>query len=963
MRFRPLSTVLVRAAVLPAGHYRHARAADPEAGLRAAWADPLFAEAVWTASPSLAADAAVFAADPDRLPAKKRRAVVTALTRYLIRATTRATPFGTFAGVTAGKWGETLDVRLASAAGHRRRARPDHDKIARLARKIDTDPASRAELRVYANPAGHELGGRWVLAYRVPESDGSLGEAVSVRYSGPVRRVLELARAPIVWPDLLARLVAEHPGADPARPAALLETLFSQGFLLSTVLPPASSTDPAGELRRAAPRQWWPEIDALAATASRLDRTPLGLCAGGIPGPGAHVDLALDAEAILPAQLGPELDTALDVLARLGGGPAGPPGFAEYHEDFLARYGNRDVPLPELLDPFIGLGPPAGYRNPPSTRPEPPPTAGRPDGDAYLRGLVDRALREGRHEIVLDPAEVAERVALPPGAPPDSLDVFVHWGTQADGEWLAVLPPSSIVAPAGRATGRFAYLDERLADLLAEAVVVERNAQPDVTFAGLTYGHPSGRANNVGRVPVVHEHQIALGATPGVPPERLLRLADIRVRATPDGLILVAEDIPGRLMVRESHLLNPASAPNAVRFLVDCSDPGAWVTPWTWGSLEEMPFLPRIRVGRVVLAPARWRVPPGMSLQAWRDRARPPRYVQLGEFDNRLLLDLDHPGHRDLAERELRAGHTTVFEALPGLDGAVATGPGGRHVVEAVVSMRAIDPAPLPPVAPPERPATGMRRVLPGGAWTYAKLYGPRTAQDHVLALLDSLLPRGDWFFVRFADPLPHLRIRVRAGELPDLLRAFTRTVESGHVSRFALDGYEREIERYGGDAGLEVCETVFCADTRLVLSSPTSPADPDVRAAIGIETLLTGLGAGAAHRTETYRLLERGYTAEHHDVPELAPARLARRFQEIRTSLRDLSTVDLGDAAEPLRAAGEKLHALDRAGELTGGLAWVLTSVVHLHANRAGLDRRAEHRVVALLRRALDDARRGVAW
>jgi hypothetical protein len=77
---------------------------------------------------------------------------------------------------------------------------------------------------------------------------------------------------------------------------------------------------------------------------------------------------------------------------------------------------------------------------------------------------------------------------------------------------------------------------------------------------------------------------------------------------------------------------------------------------WSWGPLENAPFLPRIVSGRVVLARARWNlvrseikqfVDSGGAVQfaaaqQLRGQRRIPRYVALADGDNELVIDLDN---------------------------------------------------------------------------------------------------------------------------------------------------------------------------------------------------------------------------------------------------------------------------------------------------------------------------------
>src|ERR1019366_2643419 len=88
--------------------------------------------------------------------------------------------------------------------------------------------------------------------------------------------------------------------------------------------------------------------------------------------------------------------------------------------------------------------------------------------------------------------------------------------------------------------------------------------------------------------------------------------------------------------------------------------------PFSWGAASSLPFLPRLRYRRTVLAPARWNLPasdlPGAAApwQQWKDAVagwwrqfRVPAAVYLGEADNLRRLHLDHDMHRTLLRAHL----------------------------------------------------------------------------------------------------------------------------------------------------------------------------------------------------------------------------------------------------------------------------------------------------------------------
>ncbi|MER5863530.1 lantibiotic dehydratase [Kitasatospora sp. NPDC002040] len=164
-------------------------------------------------------------------------------------------------------------------------------------------------------------------------------------------------------------------------------------------------------------------------------------------------------------------------------------------------------------------------------------------------------------------------------------------------------------------TGRFLHLlgpqwsqaVQRAPTLRQDAVAVQVSAPP--LFA---------RAQNVGRsaalLPVLHlgEHP-APGSEPG------LRLEDLGVCADERRMWLVrlCDGIPVEPRVLNAIEFRANTQPIA-RFL--CEITGSLTPLYTgfdWGAAGKLPFLPRLRHGRTIIVPARWRLPtadlPGQS--------------------------------------------------------------------------------------------------------------------------------------------------------------------------------------------------------------------------------------------------------------------------------------------------------------------------------------------------------------
>lgn len=125
-----------------------------------------------------------------------------------------------------------------------------------------------------------------------------------------------------------------------------------------------------------------------------------------------------------------------------------------------------------------------------------------------------------------------------------------------------------------------------------------------------------------------------------------------------------------------------------------------------------------------------------------------------------------------------------------------------------------------------------MRRYFPPGSeWLYYKIYcGYETADELLVDVIGKLSKQlinkkliDSWFFIRYADPNPHIRLRFHFDDISNIgnvivfventLRPF---LETGQVNRIMTDTYKREIERYG-ETTIELCEKLFFHNSEMI--------------------------------------------------------------------------------------------------------------------------------------------------
>ena len=126
------------------------------------------------------------------------------------------------------------------------------------------------------------------------------------------------------------------------------------------------------------------------------------------------------------------------------------------------------------------------------------------------------------------------------------------------------------------------------------------------------------------------------------------------------------------------------------------------------------------------------------------------------------------------------------------------------------------------------------RKFITGEEWLYYKIYcGAKFADDFLINILLPLVKElretkiiSKWFFIRYADPNPHLRVRFEVNNptmntskiINQVLHSLRPYLEVRYIWNVQLDTYSREIERYGATT-IEESESFFFGDSEFVLS------------------------------------------------------------------------------------------------------------------------------------------------
>lgn len=921
-----------------------------------------FLEAVRFASRSLAT-----ITDHD-LDADERLA--TTVHAYERRARTRATPRGAFAGVQVAQ-ATANNALFRIGKNHRARSAPSAAWLSDVANQLLDVHEVLDAVRLASNDLAARRGDRyeheWATGSQKPER-------ITLRATPAVELILETCRTPARLAQVSATIQTRWPNVPAETIRTTVQNLVRTGLLLTDLLPDDVAQDPLKHLLAliSAQHEMLGPLVQLRDLLAEADKYPPGtderlaalaeartICDRLSPHESPiTVDVAVDADIQVPRSLVTE---AADAAGLLWSITPSSDVLGVFHSRFVERYGvRRRIPLLSVVDPVTGLGNPDD-----DERPDPAEDRAR---GRVLAGLIADATARQSTEATLDDQTIAALRVAGERVPPNSGELYTRvLSSSADdlagGRYLLAAYLGS-TQDAGSTIGRFSSL----LDLSTPVVDPEAPLRAEVVtrprLAALTtVALPSGFA----------PQRICVGSVPG--PEDLT-LSDLELASDGRRLTLWSRNLDREISPVLFSRIGPAYVTPAVRVLQDLANAGTqpWHA-WTWGPLADAPFLPQVRWRRTILSPARWRLPHAVvaavadqhtwdtELALWRTTTVPevPRHVVAQDADQRLPLDLDDPHDRELLRRYVRRGADAVTAPPGGPHAvqAVADGPDGRHVLELVIPLQGHRPR---PVAEDGHPAAWTPSVihLPGGRWLSLTIPSPQAHHDDLLAHIGDLATtvRADidrWFWLRYDNSAhgPHLRVRF-SGEssilstvvLPAVSERYATWMAHGLVGRLSIESYEPEIDRYGGPDAIDAAEQLFDADSDLALSLLTETPNDDARlllAALSSVEIARGLTNDAAVAVGR---------------PRLDRAR-RRRVNELRTTAPSGPAALLASPARERWDRRSGALAVYRDAVPDVRRADCASSMIHMHANRLGLDRDQEQVARALAAELLARGRR----
>jgi lantibiotic biosynthesis protein len=983
---------------------------------------PEVRQALLVASPSLELGLDYWLRDP---ASKKGRQAERALVRYFTRMCARSTPFGLFSGCSVGRAildsGDGSVLKLRPRSQYRVSSRLNFDYLWQLSAVVCQENDVANDLRYQPNSSLHRFADIWrYLAVETPEG-GRKYRRMAIEDDLYLPKVLQCARGGATIHELTRTLSAQG-SLDEEHSASYIRHLIDRKVLVPDFGPSITGDsaidDLIGQLELLPSRaeiadtlRWTRDhLQALdregigaapekhRLIGSRLKTLPIQLNSDDL----YQLDLIKPVQdAALAKTVIEEIHKGVEVLRRLGQ-RSEPDALHSLRVAFTYRYDRAAVPLLEALDEESGIG----FGNSNGSSPlihelrtsNPSYSSSGPLNPFLLQEVVD-CLQQSSTELELKASNLPPINALTPLLP-DSFAVMATLLAHSDealhqGEFQ--LKIEAVWGPDGaRYLARFCHADPELHRLVREHLKQEEACHPEAVYAEIAH-LPEEKMGNILHRPVLREHEIVYLARSSAPLDQQLPVSDLLLAVEKGRFVLYSQRLGRQIIPRltSAHgYMNPQLNP-VYRFLCLLQrQGGTHIGKFSWGALNTLKFLPRLKVGRLILSAAQWRLAGSeiaklgeyegfrrfVAVNELRHQYGWPRWMVLEDSDQSLTVDMDNPLSVDAFVHVLkRESHAVLREMLPSPEDLCVRGPEGHYCHElcipfvrsqAVAAQRAIETTLTAPDAKTSREADARIRTLPlGSSWLYIKVYGGPMALDELLVrILPSLIHTGitsgtvdSWFYLRFTDPHHHLRIRfhgdpdrLRLELLPLLNLAVNPLLSSGKIWKIQFDTYEREVERYGGIAAVLAAEEIFFYDSSAVLdvlqTLHKSGHGPDRRwemALIGSDVLLSDFGFDLPAKRLLMKELRHKYAYEFRATGDLQRL-LGEKFRVNRSQLEQLwsNVADDNTVPELVRQAFQTrsnrslsaihaLRALFREGKLRTDLTELAATFVHMHINR----------------------------
>lgn len=781
------------------------------------------------------------------------------LLKYYTRACTRCTPYGLFTGLhTAPITSEETVAKISSTP--KPSLRLDMDYLVNVYHDLCKDETLIKELTYYPNTSLYLVSKKWRYhEYRTINSR-TVFHLVNIDDNVVLSKLIKQSAKGLSHSQCI-NIITEF-GFDKAEAAHYLKELITSQILINELYPNVSGNEYQtvlfNKLRHFKRyKNLSNDINSiLASNESIIKKTEQikGVLATYFTtaineNKFIQVDtLKNSIESNINQEIPNQVLEAAEVLNRLSAFDESQNTLTKFKHAFYERYEEAEIPLLELLDTDIGIN----YKNAISETEYRSNNKNNMLWDVYAKFRFDlylKAQKENLASIAITDEDI-KQFKVPNHPLPDSMAFMgellqdnevtkIVWGGMSNN--ATILP------------GRFGHLDKSISDLCVDIAKKEEALQPDKVFAEIVH-ISEGRLGNILTRPHYREYEIPYLALSTLPHKQQIQVNDLMVSVKNDKVVLRSKRLNKEVLPRMANAHNYSAMGLPIyHFLCDLQHQGIKTyIGWNWSFLGGEKFLPRITYKNIILSPAYWNVKssdlkaiqkakPEQRLTMFADLIKEynlPQKVFLSEGDNELLLDLTNQFCIDILLDVAKKYNTVkLTECLFNENNLLVKDENGNGYTNEIIIPFVKQADKLDVINNVSNPkkttqAKVQRNFEPYSEWVYFKLYtGTKTGDKILIQQIDKITHKlqkegviNKWFFIRYADPKNHIRIRFQLTQTTDfntlntvIKKELALLVKQGIIWKVQTDTYQRELERYGHET-IDLSESVFHINSQTTL-------------------------------------------------------------------------------------------------------------------------------------------------
>lgn len=601
---------------------------DKESVLRDFKNNQIFKEALFFSSPELYNLIEIQQEFPDN------GKMVATIEKYFSRCIHRCTPFGLFAGISIGKWGQENRIELAAMSSYKKHSRLDMSYMQCFIEHMERLDTTYKWLKYFPNNTIYKIGDqiRYVESFPLGLSD-SAHKMSSVELDEYISKVLTLTQNGATIEELASVITDEEIPYEEAE--SFILSIIDAQLIISELQLKTTGTAFLTELTdkiSTFPDEISGKLVEIKRAIAELDNCRIG---HSLDDGKKTIDLIQKTEIsstqkyfiqtdlykpVICAELSDEIATALEDIISFYCliGQYRHTHLSRFKEAFLSRYGDEDIPLAYALDNEIGIGYPVkssssgdvdelihDIRMPKSSK-NGERTISEIDG--FMMQKLIEAKKTNARKIVLTKNDFPYKRAY---NSPNTLFVLcsiIENNGSAPSIFIKYIEPS-----AAALIGRFCGLDPEIHNLASVITKKEKEYHPDAILAEIVH-LPTARMGNIALRPVLYDYEIPYVTPSSVPLENQVHVSDILVSVENDQIMLRSKKHNKQIIPRltNAHDFSNNSMP-LYHFLCDltCQTLDRHYG-FSWGPLFDMlDYLPRVQYNGHIMSREKWRIKSG----------------------------------------------------------------------------------------------------------------------------------------------------------------------------------------------------------------------------------------------------------------------------------------------------------------------------------------------------------------